>query len=107
MKRFLLALSSISLFLFATPAFAQGDIDDAAGGAFGLFFLCCWGIFALVMLGLLVLWVLMLIDCIKRPDDKFPNPSDNTKVIWIVLLVLFSYLAAIFYYFMVKKKIPL
>ncbi|VVB97115.1 Uncharacterised protein [uncultured archaeon] len=27
--------------------------------------------FMLIGLGLLIFWLLMLIDCLKRPDDKF------------------------------------
>ena len=44
-----------------------------------------------------VFWILMIIDCTKR---KFK--SDNEKVIWILLLVFLSWLAAIIYYFTVK-----
>ena len=41
-------------------------------------------------------WLWMLIDCVKRDFDD--------KVLWIILLIFLSYLAAVLYYFIIKRK---
>jgi hypothetical protein len=96
-----LAVGATTL-LTAAPAYAQ--YDDAAAGGAGLFFFCCWALFAVLGLALFILWIWMLIDSIARNDWEYPEGS-GSKVLWIVLLILFSYLAAIIYYFMVYRKL--
>ena len=65
-----------------------------------------WGI----GLALFIFWILMLIDCIRRPPGFFTaNPtltSDGQydKLIWIIGLVLASILASIVYYFVVYRR---
>lgn len=76
---------------------------DAAGAVIGLVGFACWALFMVVLIGLLVLWVWMLIDLIKRPDTDFTGGM--SKVVWIVLMIFFSYIAAIIYYFTVYKKL--
>lgn len=41
-------------------------------------------------------WLWMLIDCIKR--------DFNDKTLWIILLIFFSFIAAVLYYFIVKRR---
>ncbi|MBC7333158.1 MAG: PLDc N-terminal domain-containing protein [Actinobacteria bacterium] len=58
-----------------------------------------------------VVWILMLIDCIKRKENEFPEGGENAKTIWLIVLIAtwavgFSWLAAILYYFMVVRKMP-
>jgi len=51
---------------------------------------------------LLILWIFMLIDCIKR---KFK--SDTEKIIWVLVIILTTHIfaiGAIIYYFIVKSK---
>jgi hypothetical protein len=85
-------------------AWAQtSDGGDAAGAAIGIAGFCCWGLFMVVLIGLLVLWVWMLIDLIKRPDTDFTGGM--SKVVWIVLMIFFSYIAAAIYYFVVYRKL--
>ena len=54
----------------------------------------------IVSIGILltVFWILMIIDCAKR-DFR----DESTKVVWIVILVFFHVIAAIIYYFAVKR----
>lgn len=54
----------------------------------------------IIALGILatVFWILMIIDCAKR-DFR----DESTKVVWIVVLVLLGIIAAIVYYFAVKR----
>lgn len=49
-----------------------------------------------------IFWVMMLIDLIKRDDKEFEG--ENGKLIWILILVLTSWVGAIIYYFVVKRK---
>ena len=64
-------------------------------------------IFGLVMsvfwLAGIVGWILMLIDAIQRDEKKYP--SENEKIIWIIVLVLAGWIGALLYYFMIYKKL--
>ena len=54
---------------------------------------------------LLVFWLWMLIDCLKRDFKR-----DIDKVVWILVLIFLHILGAIVYYFVVKvpvKNIPI
>ncbi len=101
LKKIHVLISFLLLFLTLTPAYAQ---DDATGAAFGLIGCLCWGLFFLLWLAAIVFWVMMIVDVVKRPDDQFPNPSDNTKIVWILIVILLNWIGALVYYFMVKKK---
>jgi len=46
------------------------------------------GIVALLSLGLLVLKVWALVDCITRPASAFELHNKLTKVVWLVILVV-------------------
>jgi len=46
-----------------------------------------------------ILWIAMLIDCLKR---KFKNETD--KIVWALVIILTGLIGAIIYYFVVKKK---
>ena len=63
---------------------------------FGMFFFILF--MFVLMIGGLVFWIFMLIDCAKRPM------KDNDKVVWILVLALTSYLGAVIYYFAVKRS---
>lgn len=46
----------------------------------------------------------MLIDCLKRPDDKFAIGGNYAKLIWILLIVLTGLIGALLYYFLIKRS---
>lgn len=105
---FALLLSSLWL---CGPALAQTNSDDALATGMGLVTLICVGVVLLVSLAFFVFWIVMLVDCFQRDNSEFPNATENTKTVWVVILLvswLFSlyWLAAIIYYFMVKRKMP-
>ncbi len=52
---------------------------------------------------LIVLWLWMLIDCLKRPDGKFKPGGDNAKLIWIFVIIFTGFIGALIYYFLIKK----
>lgn len=73
------------------------DSGSAAGAAaFGIgmiIFMIIIGIIALVGL-IFTIW--MIVDAAKRNFDQ--------KVMWILLMVFFGWIAALIYYFMIKRK---
>tara|TARA_Y100000310_G_C20659484_1_gene803892 strand:- start:1206 stop:1457 length:252 start_codon:yes stop_codon:yes gene_type:complete len=52
-----------------------------------------------IPLALLIFWILMIIDCIKR---KFKEESE--KIIWILILIFLGVIGATLYYFIIKRK---
>ncbi len=109
MKR-LSAIAPVILSLAPAAAFAATAADDEAryramGFATGLF-----GVMAFFMLigaalfvGLLVLWVLMLVDCVRR---EWPEKTAWTAILVLSFFMGLHWLSAILYYFLVKKKNP-
>ena len=82
----------------------------------------CWPLVPFVGCGLLmaILWVaglifslVMVVDCLKRPNSQFYNPltkdGEYDKLIWaaaIVVTLWFNFIGAIVYYFVVKRAGP-
>ncbi len=52
---------------------------------------------------LFVFWLWMLIDCLKRPDDKFAVGGSNAKLIWILVIIFTGLIGALIYYFLIKR----
>jgi NADH:ubiquinone oxidoreductase subunit 6 (subunit J) len=46
-----------------------------------------------------IFWILMIISAIKRK-----HPSDEAKIIWILVVILLGHLGALIYYFAVDIK---
>lgn len=99
-----------------SPALAQATQSDpdAAAYATGIVLLAwtCVGLAAIFSIATLVAWVFMLVDCFQREPGSFPNATENTKTIWIVALLVswlvgLHWLAAILYFVLVKRKMPL
>ncbi len=59
-----------------------------------------------VILGILgfVFWLWMLIDCLKRPDDRFAIGGNYAKLIWVLVIVFVGFIGALIYYFLVKRR---
>lgn len=57
------------------------------------------GFFVLLGIACFIIWLWLLIDCIKR---DFPKPND--KIMWILLLIFIPAIGVMIYYFAVKKK---
>jgi hypothetical protein len=45
----------------------------------------------------------MLIDCIKRPDDKFAYGGNNAKLIWILVIIFTGFIGALIYFILIKN----
>ncbi|MEI6222159.1 MAG: PLD nuclease N-terminal domain-containing protein [bacterium] len=74
--------------------FHQNFTTDGFMKKNGWFIWLLVGTFVLVF-PLSIFWLFMLIDCIQRPV--------NNKVIWIIVLVVFSIFGAVIYFFTVRK----
>ncbi len=57
----------------------------------------------ILAVALVVLWLWMLIDCLKRPDDKFAYGGNNAKIVWILVIIFTGLIGALIYYFLIKK----
>lgn len=57
------------------------------------------GFFVLLIILCSILWLWLLIDCIKR---EFSNPND--KIMWILLFIFTQTIGALIYYLVVKRK---
>ena len=92
------------------PRLAGADSGEAAAGVaaliMGIFFtgfFSLWFLFVSLMvcvnIGGMILWIIMLIDCVKR---EFSN--ENDKLIWTLVIVFAGWIGALIYYFVVKKE---
>ncbi len=86
--------------LLAQSAAGNGT---AALGIFGAF----WGaimlfycVFFLVAIVFFVIWIWLLIDCLKRENYDSPNE----KLLWALIIIFAGILGAAIYYFVVKVK---
>jgi hypothetical protein len=63
-------------------------------------------VFAVIGLALFIFWIFMLIDCIKRTNWK----KESDKNLWLIVLIVglvvgLGPIAAIVYYFAVKRQL--
>ena len=105
-----LIMSFILLATLALTSCSSEEAAVAAGGtaALGLAgtMICLWVVFFLAGIFLFVVWIMMLVDCVKRDNSEFPNAGESTKTMWLLIVILTSGVGAIIYYFMVRKKMP-
>ena len=120
MKRNLtkIVLFTLCLSLFSNLAFAVSTStndstmvgDTVAAGAFGLsmivtflFSILCYCVPIIIGLAFMAFWVWMLVDLLKR-DEKDFGPGTNNKMMWILIILLTSWIGAAVYYFMIFNK---
>ena len=75
-----------------------------AGLAAGL--LIIWGVVAIIGLALFIFWVVMLVDVFKRKNWQ----DESQKNLWMIIMIVSIFvglagLAAIIYYFVVKRAL--
>jgi hypothetical protein len=58
----------------------------------------------LIGMGMFVLWIITLIDCIRRDNKDFSYGGKDAKVLWILLLVFFRQVVPIIYYLLIMYK---
>lgn len=69
-------------------------------------FFVFFGIFLVIGIGSLVMFVVALVDIVKRPDWEW-KLAGQEKILWILLVVLVNFLAipALIYWFNIRKKL--
>jgi heme/copper-type cytochrome/quinol oxidase subunit 2 len=77
----------------------------AIAGFAGLY-ICIIAVAWLVGIFLFVVWIIMLVDCAQRDNANFPDANSNSKLMWILIIVLAGGIGAIIYYFVVMRKVP-
>lgn len=81
----------------------QSDAGAAAAGiVMVVAFFAFIAFFVLIQIAGMVLWIWMLVDCAQNE----PKRADGNPVLWILLLVFFSYITALIY-FCVRFKVPI
>lgn len=60
-------------------------------------------IFVPVFVFVIVFWLWMMIDCLKRQDDKFAIGGNNAKLIWVLVIIFTGLIGALIYYFLIKR----
>lgn len=106
-----------SLLLFTAAALLGGGCAnrEVAWGTWwaglSVFGFICMGFVFVIFILLFVLWIIALVDCAKRKNEDFPGGAENSKTIWLVILIVtwvvgFWWVAGIVYYFLVMKKMP-
>jgi hypothetical protein len=104
-----LAVSLMYLLAACTTQDASAAaIGTATAGFAGLMsvFICLYVLALIAGIFFFVVWIIALVDCAKRENLEFPSPSENSKVLWILIVVLAGGVGAIIYYFLVMKKMP-
>ncbi|MBI2798550.1 hypothetical protein HYX70_04660 [Candidatus Saccharibacteria bacterium] len=77
----------------------------AAGGILGVV-LIFWILFLAIALGFFIFWVVMLIDAFKRTNWQ----DEGQKNLWLIILIVsifvgLAWLAALLYYFIIKRAL--
>ena len=104
----------ITLFLALGLSSCSGEdaiaaaIGTATAGFAGLWILLIfvWVIAWGAGIFFFVIWIISLVDCAKRDAMDFPNATDNTKVLWILIIVLAKGIGALIYYIVIMRQSP-
>ncbi|MEY4744773.1 MAG: hypothetical protein RL272_718 [Candidatus Parcubacteria bacterium] len=107
MKRFSATAISVIVFAPAAALAASADVERARSAGYAAGFFGVMATFMLliaaVFVGLLVLWILMLVDCFRR---EWPEKTAWTAILILSIFMGLHWLSAILYYFLVKRKNP-
>ncbi|MCD6361671.1 MAG: PLDc_N domain-containing protein [Armatimonadetes bacterium] len=76
---------------------------EVIGALIGLLSFGMFGIIWLLMfafiIGMMALWVWMIVDVVRRQFE-----DDNTRLMWVLIVVLAGWVGAIIYYFVGRKQ---
>ena len=105
----MISILSVSLMYLLLACTTENAASAALGtGIAGLMgvFVCLYVLAFAAGIFFFVVWIIALVDCAKRENLEFPSPSENSKVLWILIVILAGGVGAIVYYFVVMKKMP-
>jgi TRAP-type mannitol/chloroaromatic compound transport system permease small subunit len=85
-----------------------------AGTLFGFMgiYICFIVFMAATFITLFVFWIIGIVDISQRKNEEFPNPEDNPRSTWLIILLvtlvipLAAGIAAIIYYATIIRKYP-
>ena len=105
MKRLSAFIVFIAVLAPAAALAAYGDAARYRSMGYATGYLGVMAMFMLfiatVVIGLFVLWILMLVDCVKR---EWPEKTAWTAILVLSIFMGLHWLSAILYYFLVKQK---
>lgn len=103
-KLFSVGLGLFTIFM-PSIAFAQEDGASIAAAILGIIFIIFTLVFVLAWFAfcafVMVYWILMLVDVVKRDNWE----SENDKVLWILVVLLAGIVGAVIYRFVVISKL--
>ncbi len=75
-------------------------------GVFGAGVFIFFAVYAIVIIGSLVMLIVALVDIVKRPDWQW-KVAGQEKVLWLLLVILVNILAipSLIYWFVIRKKL--
>jgi|WetSurMetagenome_2_1015567.scaffolds.fasta_scaffold16307_5 hypothetical protein len=86
----------VALVCGAMPAYGQSNGAGAAGSAVFIVFGCFMVLLVLALLGFQI-W--MIVDVVTKCPDR-----DNTKLIWLLIVILAGWIGGLIYYFVQRPK---
>lgn len=104
-SKFISVIAGLFAVFVPSIAFAQEDGASIAAAVLGIVFVLFSMIFVLAWFAfcafVMVYWILMLIDVVKRDNWE----SENDKVLWILVVLLAGIVGAVIYRFVVISKL--
>ena len=104
-SKFLSVITGLFAVFVPSIAFAQEGRASAAAAILGIVFVLFSMIFVLAWFAfvgfVMVYWILMLIDVVKRDNWE----TENDKVLWILVVLLAGIVGAVIYRFVVISKL--
>jgi hypothetical protein len=107
-----LLLSTVAILFLAIFLLSACSEEGAAAtgvtaiAGFAGLYICIAAIAWLAGIFFFIVWIIMLVDCAKRENSDFPDANPNSKMMWILIIVLAGGIGAIIYYFIVMRKMP-
>jgi Protein of unknown function (DUF2510) len=77
-----------------------------ASALFGAGLVVLFAVYGIVVIGSLVLFIVALVDIVKRPDWQW-KLAGQEKILWILLVILLNFLAipSLIYWFNIRRKL--
>lgn len=57
-----------------------------------------------IVIAAFAFWLSMLIDCLQRPRERFPNRGESDKMVWCLAIIFVHFIGAVLYYYLVVRK---